>query len=66
MPRITPKQLKAKIDRNEKLVILDVRSPAAFQASHVTGAINIQLGEIETNPTALPLAKERWIIIYCT
>jgi rhodanese-related sulfurtransferase len=62
---VSVRDAKAALD-NSTAVILDVRSPAAFQASHVTGAINIQLGEIETNPTALPLAKERWIITYCT
>lgn len=65
VPRVSVSDAKAALD-DGTAVMVDVRSPAAFQASHVTGAINIQLGEIETNATALPLAKERWIITYCT
>lgn len=47
-------------------VIVDVRSPEAYAASHVAGAISVPLGEIETNPTGLDLDKDQWIITYCT
>ena len=47
-------------------IIVDVRSPSTFELSHIEGAINIPLGEIETNPTGLVLDKDEWIITYCT
>jgi 3-mercaptopyruvate sulfurtransferase SseA len=47
-------------------IIVDVRSPSAYELSHIPGAINIPLGEIETNPTGLDLDKDQWIITYCT
>ena len=56
---------RAALERGEA-VIVDVRSDAAYEVSHIAGAINIQLGEIETNPTGLNLDKDQWIITYCT
>lgn len=56
---------KAALDSGE-VIIVDVRSDAAYQASRVAGAINIQLGEFETNPAGIDLEKDQWIITYCT
>ncbi len=65
VPRVGVRDAQAALD-NGTAVMVDVRSPAAFQASHIAGAINIQLGEIETSPAALHLDKDKWIITYCT
>lgn len=45
---------------------IDVRSPEQFAVSHIPGAINIPLVEIERDPTIVTLPKETWIITYCT
>jgi rhodanese-related sulfurtransferase len=58
-------EAKAALDRGAAIIV-DVRSAEAFDVSHIAGAINIQLGEIETDPTGLNLAKDQWIITYCT
>ena len=47
-------------------IFVDVRSKQAYDAGHIPGAQNIQLGEFETNPTKLKLPKGEWIITYCT
>ena len=47
-------------------IIVDVRSPDAFALSHIEGAVNVSLGDIETHPTSLDLPKDQWIITYCT
>jgi 3-mercaptopyruvate sulfurtransferase SseA len=47
-------------------VFVDVRSQQAYDASHIPGATNIQLGEFETDVTELKLPKDQWIITYCT
>lgn len=65
VPRVSIEEAKAALDRGEAIIV-DVRSPDAYAASHVAGAINIQLGDIETNSTALNLDKYQWIITYCT
>ena len=63
--RVTIEDAKTAFD-NGSAIFVDVRSENAFAASHIPGAINIQLGEFETNPTELNLPKDHWIITYCT
>lgn len=65
VPRVTVDEARAALERGEA-VMVDVRSAEAFAVSHVAGAVNIQLGELETNRTGLNLDKEQWIITYCT
>jgi adenylyltransferase/sulfurtransferase len=43
---ITPKELKAALDRGDKLVIVDVREPQEYQIARIDGAVLIPLGEI--------------------
>jgi len=63
--RVTIEDAKTAFD-NGSAIFVDVRSENAFAAGHIPGAINIQLGEFETNPTELNLPKDHWIITYCT
>ena len=65
VPRVSVENAKAAFESGAA-VIVDVRSPSAYEASHVAGAISIPLGEIESNPAGLSLDKEEWIITYCT
>jgi 3-mercaptopyruvate sulfurtransferase SseA len=65
VPRISVKDAKAALDSGEA-VIVDVRSIAAYAESHVAGARNIPLANIERNPAGVSLDKDRWIITYCT
>ena len=43
---ITPRQLKAALDRHEALVIVDVREPQEYQIAKIAGSQLIPLGEI--------------------
>jgi 3-mercaptopyruvate sulfurtransferase SseA len=65
VPRVSVEEAKAAFDSGAAIIV-DVRSAEAYAASHVPGAINIQLEEFETNPTDLELDKEQWVITYCT
>ena len=65
VPRVSPEEAKAALDSGAAIIV-DVRPPGDFEASHVGGAVNIPLAEIENNPTGLTLDKEQWIITYCT
>jgi 3-mercaptopyruvate sulfurtransferase SseA len=65
VPRVTVEEAQAALASGEAIMV-DVRSIAAYEASHIPGAVHLQLGEIETNPTGLNLVKDRWIITYCT
>jgi len=65
VPRVPVEEAKAAFD-TDQAIIVDVRSADAYTASHVKGALNIELGEIETNPNGLNLDQNQWIITYCT
>jgi len=65
VPRVSVEETKAAFDSGAAIIV-DVRSAGAYAASHVPGALNILLGEFETNPTGLELDKDQWIITYCT
>lgn len=60
---IMPKELKARLDKGEKLVLLDVREPWENALAKLEGSILIPLG---TLPQALSkLDRESEIIAYC-
>ena len=65
VPRVSVEVARTALEGGSA-VIVDVRSPEAFEDGHIAGAINIPLGEIENNPRGLVLDKEQWIITYCT
>lgn len=46
--RVTPTELKQKLEAGESMQILDVRSPGEFNAGHVPGAVNIPLEQVES------------------
>jgi adenylyltransferase/sulfurtransferase len=43
---MTPRELKAALDRGDQLVILDVREPQEWQIARIDGAVLIPLGEV--------------------
>ena len=65
VPRVSLLDAKAAIDSG-KAVVVDVRTPDAFAASHIAGALSIPLGQIELDPSSVKLDKDQWIITYCT
>jgi len=65
VPRVSVEVAKAAVDSGAAIIV-DVRSPAAYEHNHVAGAISIPLGAIELDPTNLKLDKDQWIITYCT
>lgn len=65
VPRVPPDQAKAVFDRGDA-IILDVRGADAYARSHITGALEVSLSAIQTDPANLNLDKNKWIITYCT
>ena len=64
VPRIGTVELKKLYDAG-KVVVIDVRSAAAYANSHVTNALSIPLDGIE--PQAASLKKTGKIVVaYCT
>lgn len=66
IPRITKEELKAKMDKNEDLVIVDVRAEDSYNSSNqkIKGALRITLEELERDVKKIPESRE--VITYCT
>ena len=65
MARITPEELKEKLDGGEEVVILDVRHFMEFQADPRTlpGAFYIPLEQLNENHQRIP--RDREVVVYC-
>lgn len=63
VPRLSPEEVKERLDSGADVVIVDVRSREDFDEAHIEGAISIPLSEVESRYNELPEDKE--IIIYC-
>jgi membrane protein DedA with SNARE-associated domain len=64
--RISPKELKKKIDAGEVLTIVDLRHSVDFEADPETipGAFRIDASELQLTDERLP--RDREVILYCT
>jgi hypothetical protein len=54
VPRITPRELKGRLDRGEGVLVVDARSAGAFAEHHIPGAVSIPLEEVESRLDELP------------
>ncbi|HXA56182.1 MAG TPA: molybdopterin-synthase adenylyltransferase MoeB [Candidatus Acidoferrum sp.] len=62
IPEITPKELKARLDRGDDLYILDVREPHEYQICNLGGHL-IPLGELSRRAAELDSSRE--IVAHC-
>lgn len=64
--RITPEELKAKLDSGEDVVIVDLRHSLDFEAEPQTipGALRLDTAELEEQDQQIP--RDRDIVLYCT
>jgi molybdopterin/thiamine biosynthesis adenylyltransferase/rhodanese-related sulfurtransferase len=62
IPEITPRDLKARLDRGDDLYILDVREPHEYQICNIGGHL-IPLGELASRAAELDSSKE--IVAHC-
>jgi adenylyltransferase/sulfurtransferase len=60
---ITVHELKARLDRGEKLFILDVRNPNEYQICHLSGSVLIPLSELPHRLHEIP--KDQEIVVHC-
>jgi len=60
---ITPLELKARLDKGDKLFILDVREPNEYQINKIPGSTLIPLGELPRRYQELP--KDVEIVAQC-
>jgi len=60
---LSPQELKTKIDKGEKILLVDVRDPAEFAFNRIQGAIHIPLYELGLRYKELD--PEADIVTYC-
>ncbi len=61
---ITREELKAKMDRGEKFVLVDALSAKHYESSHLPGAVNLPYEFVDEAETVLP-DKDAEIVVYC-
>ena len=64
---ISPQDVKEKIQQNEDIVLLDVRTEEEFNGplGHIDGALLIPLDELPDKVSQLDSLKQKQIIVYC-
>lgn len=70
---ISPEETKAKLDRREVDLIVDVREPNEWEAGHIPGALHAPRGMIEwyadpsyaNHKAQLAEAREKNVVIHC-
>jgi len=60
---ITPRELQARLERGERIVIVDVREPHEWDIAHIEGARLIPLGELAARVHELDSADQ--IVLHC-
>ena len=61
--RLTPTQVKARIDGGENLVLVDIREPQELSISRIPGALHLPLGTLTDDPSQLP--RDKSVVLFC-
>jgi cytochrome c oxidase cbb3-type subunit III len=63
-PGTTPADgIKAQLDRNAKMVLLDARAPSDYQREHIAGAVSVPFYDPDGYFSQLP--RDAWLVCYC-
>lgn len=65
VPHITVKELSARIGKNDKFYLLDVRTMPEYQAGHIYGAMWLPRGFIELKIAEMVKDANAEIVVYC-
>jgi rhodanese-related sulfurtransferase len=60
---VSPAEIKQRMDRGEKLLLVDVREPWEFEVCRIEGAKLIPMGSVPANLQALDTDED--VICYC-
>lgn len=63
VPQISPAELKARLDRGDQIVLVDVREKSELEIARIEGAQPIPLGELAARMSELDSADE--IVVIC-
>lgn len=57
------KKFAARIEKEPRSLLIDVREPNEFQGGYITGAKNIPLSQLKNRLGEIP--KDRSVLLYC-
>jgi rhodanese-related sulfurtransferase len=60
---ISPQEVKKRLDRGDKLLLVDVREPHEHAVCHIEGAVLIPMGSIPANLQQLDVDED--VICFC-
>ena len=63
--KITPVVVKERLDKGEKLIIIDVRTKEEYDSGHIPRSLLIPYDEMEATAASLLPDKNASIIVYC-
>ena len=63
--KITPAVVKERLNKGEKLIIVDVRTKEEYDGGHIPNSLLIPYDEIEAKAATLLPDKNASIIVYC-
>ena len=55
--RLTVEEVKARLDRGDALILVDVRKESVYARAHIRGAICLPVTDVESRLDQLPVAK---------
>ncbi len=58
-------ELKAKMDRGDRFVLLEVLAPQYYRHTHLPGAVNLPPGKVEETAPGLLPDKNAKVVLYC-
>ena len=64
--QITQEEAKGMMDRDENVIILDVREQNEYDTGHIPGAVLLPVGTIDADSAAALIpAKDATLLVYC-
>ncbi len=58
-------ELRAKMDRGDPVILLEVLAPQYYRHSHLPGALNLPPGKVAEMAADLLPGKDAEIVLYC-
>lgn len=62
---LTPEEAKARLDSGDAVTLLDVRTEAEYEESHIPGAVCLPVESIGAQPPASLPDPDAEILVYC-
>ena len=62
---ISREDLKGKINRRDKFILMETLAPETYANAHLPGAVNVPVSQIQDLAPKLAPTKDAEIVVYC-